>query len=544
MTQPSAPSPLPANEAERLATLHRMRILDTLPQEVFNHITALAADICGAPMALITLIDEHRQWVKARLGMDIVETPRDQTFCTHTVLDNDRVLVVSDATQDSRFAQLEKVRAGEVTFYAGAPIVTPEGHALGAVCVLDRQQRGLSEHQQAMLTHLAGLTLSLIQHEALRREEAVQTLDQVQRSEAVIRHVLDQGREMAAFLDRDHRYRLVNPAFELYWVERRDEIMGMLLPDLVGPTLYRQHLRAAIHRALAGEEVQVEIDHVYPGLGLRHMEVRYGPARDDGGQVIGVVERHRDITELRRQARELARAVEALEGKRRLQLKFLQAVSQDLRQPVDAINQAVPAVAASLPADAAPARQGLDAVRRSGRRLSLLLEDLQLVGGQDLRELATEATPLAERIGRALARLGEELGQGAQARSVQIHLPADLRVQVEPALLELALRILLMHVHRHHRDAGVPLRVSARAVEGQVQIDVGTAPGGPALTVATVALMADQVSPAEADDLGLSTVRHLARLHGGVLARAGQTDDAGQAHGAPRLVLQLPLAGA
>lgn len=540
MTQPSPTCPLPANEADRLATLRRMRILDTLPQAVFNHITALAADICGAPMALITLIDENRQWVKARQGMDITESPRDQAFCSHTVLDNDRVLVVADATQDSRFAQLEKVRQGEVSFYAGAPIVTPEGHALGAVCVLDRQQRGLSDHQQAMLTHLAGLTLSLMQHEALRREEAVQTLDQVQRNEAVIRHVLDQGREMAAFLDRDHRYRLVNPAFELYWVERRDEIMGMLLPDLVGQALYRQ-LRPAIHRAMAGEEVQIEIDHVYPGLGQRHMEVRYGPARDDDGQVIGVVERHRDITELRRQARELARAVEALEGKRRLQLKFLQAVSQDLRQPVDAIHQAVPAVATGLPADATPARQGLDAVRRSGRRLSLLLEDLQLVGGQDLRELATEATPLAERIGRALARLGEELGQGPQARPVQIDLPADLRVQMEPALLELALRILLMQVHRQHRDPGVPLRVSARAVEDQVQIDVGTAPGGPALGVATVALMADQVSPADEDDLGLSTVRHLARLHGGVLARAAQTEKAGEPMGAPRLVLQLPL---
>lgn len=226
--------PLPANEADRLAELHSLQVLDTLPQEVFSHVTALAADICGAPMALITLVDEHRQWIKARQGMDVTETPRDQAFCAHTVLDNDRVLVVPDATRDARFADLALVRSGEVQFYAGAPIVTPQGHALGAVCVLDSRRRQLEPHQLQMLSHLAALAWSLLQNESQRRDEAHRMVERVHQSERVVRHVLQHGREMAAFIDREHRYRLVNPAFELYWVERQHEIIGLSVSDLVG----------------------------------------------------------------------------------------------------------------------------------------------------------------------------------------------------------------------------------------------------------------------------------------------------------------------
>jgi PAS domain S-box-containing protein len=538
MTIPTEPdSPVPANEAERLAALRRLRILDTLPQAVFGHVTALAAGICGAPIALITLIDEHRQWVKARQGMDLTETPRNRSFCAHTVLDNDRVLVVPDATRDERFANLEKVRQGEVRFYAGAPIVTPEGHALGAVCVLDRQPRTLDAHQQSMLAHLAGVTLELIQHEAEQREAADRVLTQVQAGEAVIRHVLEQGREMAAFIDPDHRYRLVNPAFELYWVERRDEIVGMRLPDLVGMPVYTRHLRPAIHRAMSGEEVQIEFEQVYPGMGRRHMEVRYGPARDAQGRVTGVVERCRDLTELRQQSGRLATATEALQAKRRLQLQLLQMVSKDLRDPLRAIDEALPALARALPSDAdGSAQAGLESVRRGGRRLSQLLDDLQLVAEQDMRELAPEATPVAERVGRALTRLREDLGVGEQARRVQIELPVDLQVRVEPALFELALRALLLHVHRHTDRPGTPLRVAARALEGVAQIEIGVAASAAPLSAAAVGLLADRVVPGDDLDLGLATVRHLAQLHGGALARV---DDPGEPL---RLVLQLPLA--
>ncbi len=533
---PAMPHPLPASEADRIAALHGLRILDTLPQEVFSHVTALAASICGAPMALITLVDEHRQWAKATLGTDLIEIPREQSFCTHTVLDNDRVLVVPDATRDARFADLELVRNGEVKFYAGAPIVTPEGHALGAVCVLDSRQRQLEPHQQAMLGHLASLAWSLLQNEALRREEADRMVERVRQSERIIRHVLDQGREMAAFLDRDHRYRLVNPAFELYWVDRQDEIIGMSLSDLVGEQLYRQHLRPAIHRAMAGEEVQVDIEHVYPGLGLRHMQVRYGPAHDDDDRIEGVVERHRDVTELRQQAQELARTIEALQGKRRMQLKFLQAVSHDLREPVNAINHAAPALSEALQASLP---QGLDELQtrcmdfvlRGGRRLARLLDDLRLVGEQDLRELRPETCPLAACLNRALDQVRGELGQ----RPVDVSLDPGLTIDVEAPLFELALRGVLLNIHRASSQATAPLVSRARLLEGWVQIDMGMQTDPEPLTLARVALLADRPDQPAFEELGLSTARHIVRLHGGVMA------DAREPGQPPRVLIQMPV---
>ena len=528
--------PLPAFEADRLAALHSLRILDTLPQEVFSHVTALAASICGAPMALITLVDEHRQWAKASLGIELPDIPREQSFCTHTILDNDRMLVVPDATRDARFADLELVRSGEVKFYAGAPIVTPEGHALGAVCVLDSRQRQLEPHQQAMLGHLAALAWSLLQNEATRREEAERMVERVRQGERIIRHVLDQGREMAAFLDRDHRYRLVNPAFELYWVDRQDEIIGMSLPDLVGEQLYRQHLRPAIHRAMAGEEVQIDIEHVYPGLGARHMQVRYGPAYDDDGRVEGVVERHRDVTELRRQARELARTIEALQGKRRMQLKFLQAISHDLREPVNAINHAAPALSEALQA-ALP--QGLDDIQsrclnfllRGGRRLAALLDDLRLVGEQDLRELRPQPCPLADCLQRALERVEGEMA----GRPVEVSVDPGLTVEVEAPLFELALRAVLINIHRASGQADAALVVRARPLEGWVQIDMGTQADPEALTLARVALLADRPEQPAFEELGLSTARHIVRLHGGVMA------DAREPGQASRVLIQIPV---
>lgn len=530
------PYPLPPNEADRLAELRSLQVLDTLPQEVFSHVTALAADICGAPMALITLVDEHRQWIKARQGMDITETPREQSFCTHTVLDNDRVLVVPDATRDERFADLALVRSGEVQFYAGAPIVTPQGNALGAVCVLDSRQRELEPHQVQMLGHLASLAWSLLQNESLRRDEAESMIGRIRQGERIIRHVLDQGREMAAFIDRDHRYRLVNPAFELYWVDRQEDIIGMALPDLVGEQLYRQHLRPAIHRAMAGEDVQIDIEHVYPGLGLRHMQVRYGPAHDDDERVEGVVERHRDVTELHQQAQELARTIDALRSKRRMQLKFLQAVSHDLREPVNAINHAAPLLAEALQ-EALP--QGLDDIQtrclnfmlRGGRRLARLLDDLRLVGEQDLRELRPQPGLLAECVASALLQLEGEMGQ----RPVDVETDPGLTIDMEAPLFELALRGVMLNIHRASAEAEATLCVRARQIEGWVQIDIGMQPDAETLSLARVALLADRPDQPAFEELGLSTARHIVRLHGGVMT------DAREPGQAPRVLIQMPV---
>ncbi len=148
---PNPGAPLPANEALRLQTLQLCRILDTESEGAFDDLVALAATICDAPIALISLVDESRQWFKAKVGLDVAETSRDVAFCAHAILGSD-VMVVGDATKDPRFASNPLVTgAPNIRFYAGAPIVTSQGTALGTVCVIDRKPRTLTPMQEQAL---------------------------------------------------------------------------------------------------------------------------------------------------------------------------------------------------------------------------------------------------------------------------------------------------------------------------------------------------------------------------------------------------------
>ena len=160
-------APLPADEAVRLAALRRYRVLDSPPDAEFDDLVLLAAQICGAPIALITLVDEHRQWFKARLGIELTETPRSVAFCAHALNEPD-LLTVPDAALDIRFADNPLVTSEpHIRFYAGAPLVTPEGQALGTLCVIDRQPRQLTQEQQLALRVLGRQAMALLERRRL-----------------------------------------------------------------------------------------------------------------------------------------------------------------------------------------------------------------------------------------------------------------------------------------------------------------------------------------------------------------------------------------
>lgn len=151
------------DEKGRLAALHEYSILDTLPEQIFQDVTALASLICGTPISLVSLVDADRQWFKAAVGLEMRETPREYSFCTHT-LGTARTLIVADATQDPRFSDNPAVvGAPGIRFYAGAPIVASGGHVLGTVCVIDTVPRSISPIQIAALEALARHTMALME---------------------------------------------------------------------------------------------------------------------------------------------------------------------------------------------------------------------------------------------------------------------------------------------------------------------------------------------------------------------------------------------
>lgn len=148
--------PLPDNETRRLKALREYDILDTGDEQGYDDITFLASQICGVPIAAMTLVDESRQWIKSRIGLEGREGPRDDAFCAYTILHPGEMLVVPDATEDARFADNPTVLGDpSIRFYAGAPLVTPEGDALGALCVVDRVPRRLTDQQMAALRALS-----------------------------------------------------------------------------------------------------------------------------------------------------------------------------------------------------------------------------------------------------------------------------------------------------------------------------------------------------------------------------------------------------
>ncbi len=157
---PPEPGPqtaaLPFNEAERLDVLRSYGVLDTGPEQAFDDLTTLASAVCQAPMALITLVDEDRQWFKSREGVELPETPREISFCAHAILQPDRLMEVPDTRQDARFADNPLVTGdAAIRFYAGAPLVTPQGVAIGTVCVLDHRPRSLTGTERRALYSLA-----------------------------------------------------------------------------------------------------------------------------------------------------------------------------------------------------------------------------------------------------------------------------------------------------------------------------------------------------------------------------------------------------
>ena len=279
-------------ERARLEALRALRILDTPPEPRFDRLTRLAADIFDVPIALVSLVDEHRQWFKSRHGMDLTGTARSESFCSHVIqAPPGELLIISDATKDPRFADNAMVKASDgVRFYAGAVLTTPSGQNLGAFCIKDRVPRTFSEADARRLRLLADLVTEQIE---LTRE----------RNEAK-----DTGRllDLVEAVSRVGHWRLQVDTDEMKWSDEVYRIFGFS-PDqpldreavsAVYAPEDRAERDAMMRRVIEnGGEESFEASIARPDGGRRRVVARALPQLDKEGRVDAVFGVVRDITE-------------------------------------------------------------------------------------------------------------------------------------------------------------------------------------------------------------------------------------------------------
>ncbi|MCE7994622.1 MAG: PAS domain S-box protein [Roseivirga sp.] len=220
----------PENEAERLSSLNDYHILDTLPEQAYDDIATIAAQICGVPIALISLIDENRQWIKARHGIPsaITELPREISCCAHTILEPDKLMEVEDASKDKRFEDNPLVKdEPNIQYYAGAALTTKEGVTLGTLCVIDHSPNKLTEAQGKSLMALSRQVMALLE---LRKE--TQDFD---RNKSRFQELAETISDVIYDLDEVGKFTYVNPALAELTGYTEVELLEKAYYDLVHP---------------------------------------------------------------------------------------------------------------------------------------------------------------------------------------------------------------------------------------------------------------------------------------------------------------------
>ncbi|MGH8750356.1 MAG: diguanylate cyclase domain-containing protein, partial [Burkholderiales bacterium] len=280
---------LPVNEIERQKALDEYGILDTPDEQALDDITRLTAQVCEVPIALISLVDRERQWFKSKLGLSSVcQTPREGGFCAHAIL-NYEVMEISDASRDERFHDHPFVTGDpKIRFYAGAPLVTQNGFALGTLCVIDSKPRQLSAWQREVLQELARIVMALF--ETRRLQQKLRDSDKER-----LRMITDNMPALIAYIDTEQRYRFNNQTYQEWFGKNPAELYGCTTREIIGELAY-ERVRPYIEAALAGKRTSFDQSMPRKGGGVRHVMANYIPHLDENRKVLGAYILAHDIS--------------------------------------------------------------------------------------------------------------------------------------------------------------------------------------------------------------------------------------------------------
>ncbi|MHA7815407.1 MAG: GAF domain-containing sensor histidine kinase [Pseudohaliea sp.] len=495
--------PLPADERQRLRALADLKLLDTLPEERFDRLTRLARRLFDVPIALVSLVDEQRQWFKSRQGLDACETARDISFCGYAILD-EAVFLVGDASEDPRFADNPLVTgAPHIRFYAGAPLHTPQGYRVGTLCLIDRRPRALDSGERAALRDLADCVedeINLLVEKQLRARLAS--------SEERLRALFDLSPIGIALNDYDSGAFLeVNDALLQPSGYTREEFIGLSYWDLTPAEYGPQEAQQRESLARTGRYGPFEKEYLRKDGSRYPVRLNGMMLRDDGGRKLiwSMVE---DISERRRAER--------------IKSEFVATVSHELRTPLTSITGALGLLAGRSQGELPePMRQLVDTAYRNGQRLSHLINDLldfEKISAGKLR-FEAELRPLVPLLEQALENQRSHAAEHGVALRLEVT-AASPEVRVDARRLEQVLANLLSNAIKFSpRDAMV--RVVLQASGNPVRVAV--IDRGPGIPAAFRGRIFERFSQADSSDtrqrggtgLGLAITRELLEHMGG-----------------------------
>jgi PAS domain S-box-containing protein len=486
-------APIPANEKERIEALESYQILDTPPEQAFDDLTLLAAHITGVPVALVSIVDEARQWFKSAVGTDVKETPREHAFCAHAILGDD-VLVVPDTHLDERFRDNALVTSSPfIRFYAGAPLVTEDGHALGTLCLIDRRPRELSEEQLDLLRALARQVVSRLEE---RRKVKALTRAMVERDQAKegLERFFEISIDLLCVADFDYHFTQVNPAWERTLGYKREDLLRKPYLDFVHPEDVRSTVKTAARLAQGSDILSFENRYRAKNGSYKWLSWTASTSPEDRR----IYAAARDITEqklaeeaLRRYARELELAKRAEEenasrlkqlvgdlesAKRqaedatRAKSEFLANMSHEIRTPMNAI---IGMTQLALVSDLTPQqRDYLTRSKDAAEDLLELLNDILDLSKIEARKLDLDAIPLSLRrtVGTTVRIL--EMRANEKALKLSEHIEEDVPDALvgDPRRLRQILVNLLGNAIKFTEKGSVVLEVKVDSVEESTAI--------------------------------------------------------------------------
>ncbi|HVG31369.1 MAG TPA: ATP-binding protein [Pyrinomonadaceae bacterium] len=558
-------SPVPADEAARLDALRRCEVLDTAPEAAFDDIARLAAHICATPFALVSLVDENRQWFKARVGIDVSQTPRDESFCAHAILEHPSVFVVPDALADKRFARNPLVLGGPgIRFYAGVPLVTSGGHALGTLCVIDTVPRTLDAEQEKALTVLAHHAASQLElrlksrslveaNESLRREAAER--ERAEREHEVTRARERRTRASADATERHYRFLAetipqqvwtAQPDGALDYVNRRAldyfsldnaRVLGAGWQQVVHPEDIGDSLARWRRSLSTGETYEVEFRLRDAGGVYRWHLARALPMRDAEGTIVKWFGTNTDIDD-QKQLYRLAQEANQMKD------QFLAVVSHELRTPLTSIMGWAELLRLGI-LDEKGERHAVEVIENSARSQAQLIGDLLdisriITGKIRLNVQPLELPPVVE------AAL-DVVRPAAAARSIKLSArydPRAAKVSGDPDRLQQIVWNLLSNAVKFTPEGG---RVEVRLARAGSHAELSVSDTGVGIAPDFIPYVFDRFRQADPSatrahgglGIGLAIVRHLAELHGGEVS----AESAGDGRGATFRV-RLPLLNA